>query len=69
MAAQAGLSLTWSKTPKTSILMTRLTVMYTEILENNNILQGSTVKFLNIQTPKKFAVITLKFEQDGFTEE
>ena len=26
----------------------------------------STVKLLNIRTPKKFAVITLKFEQDGF---
>ena len=28
-----------------------------------------TVKILNIRTPKKFAVITLKFEQDGFTKE
>ena len=28
-----------------------------------------TVKFQNIRTPKTFAVITLKFEQDGFTEE
>ena len=24
-----------------------------------------TVKILNIRTPQKFAVITLKFEQDG----
>ena len=31
--------------------------------------QINTVKILNVQTPKKFAVITLKFEQDGFTEE
>ena len=28
-----------------------------------------TVKILKIQTPEKFAVITLKFEQDGFTVE
>ena len=28
-----------------------------------------TVKFLNIQTPEKIVVITLKFEQDGFTVE
>ena len=28
-----------------------------------------TVKFLSIQTPQKFAVITLTFEQDGYTEE
>ena len=27
-----------------------------------------TVKFLNVLTPKKFAIITLKFEQDGFTK-
>ena len=27
-----------------------------------------TVKILNILTPQKFAVITLKFEQDGFTK-
>ena len=27
-----------------------------------------TVKYLNIRTPKKFAVITLKFKKDGFTE-
>ena len=26
-------------------------------------------KILNIRTAKNFAVITLKFEQDGFTEE
>ena len=29
----------------------------------------STVKFLNIWTPKTFAVIILKFEQDGFTDD
>ena len=29
----------------------------------------TTIKILNIRTPKKFAVITLKFEQDGYTEE
>ena len=29
----------------------------------------NTVKLLNILTPQKFAVITLKFEQDGFTVE
>ena len=28
-----------------------------------------TIKLLNIRTPKKFAVIPLKFEQDGFTKE
>ena len=28
-----------------------------------------TVKILNIRTPKKFAVITLKFEQNVFTKE
>ena len=28
-----------------------------------------TIKFLNIRIPKKFAVVTLKFEQDGFTKE
>ena len=27
----------------------------------------NTVKTLKIQTPEKFAVITLKFEQGGFT--
>ena len=27
----------------------------------------NTVKILNIRTPKTFAVITLKFEKDGFT--
>ena len=26
-----------------------------------------TINFLNIQTPKKFVVITLKVEQDGFS--
>ena len=36
------------------------------ILKLNN---ANTVKILNIRTPKTFAVITLKFEQDGFTEE
>ena len=29
----------------------------------------TTVKFLKIQTPKKFAAITLKFEQKSFTIE
>ena len=29
----------------------------------------STIKILNIWTPQKFAVITLKFEQNSFTEE
>ena len=29
----------------------------------------TTVKILKIQTSKKFAVITLKFEQQGFTIE
>ena len=28
-----------------------------------------TVKILKIRKPKKIAVITLKFEQGGFTEE
>ena len=28
-----------------------------------------TVKILNIRTPKKFAVITIKSKQDGFTKE
>ena len=28
-----------------------------------------TVKILNIRTPQKFAVITLRFEQGGFTKE
>ena len=28
-----------------------------------------TVKILKIRTPEKFAVITLKFEQGGFTVE
>ena len=28
-----------------------------------------TVKVLNVWTPQKFAVMTLKFEQDGFTKE
>ena len=28
-----------------------------------------TVNFLNIRTPKKFAVVTLKFKQDGLTKE
>ena len=33
------------------------------------IYQTSTVNFLNIRTPKKFVVITLKVEQDGFSLE
>ena len=32
-------------------------------------LKQGTVKFLNIRTPKKCAIITLKVEQDGFTKE
>ena len=32
-------------------------------------LQVITIKILNIRTPQKFAVITLKFEQDDFTKE
>ena len=32
-------------------------------------LQQITIKILNIRTPQTFAVITLKFEQDGFTKE
>ena len=31
--------------------------------------KSNTTKFLKILTPKKFAVITLKFEQSGFTVE
>ena len=33
------------------------------------VLTFDTIKFLNIRTPKKFTVITLKFEQGGFTVE
>ena len=29
---------------------------------------SNTVNFLTVQTPQNFAVITLKFEQDGFTK-
>ena len=31
--------------------------------------QPATVKVLKIRTLKKFAVVTRKFEQDGFAEE
>ena len=31
--------------------------------------RSCTAKILSIRTPKKFAVITLKFKQDGFTKE
>ena len=31
--------------------------------------RGITVNFLNIQTPKRFVVITLKVEQDGVSLE
>ena len=34
-----------------------------------NICCGFTIKFLKIWTPEKFTVITLKFEQSGFTIE
>ena len=30
---------------------------------------GTTIKILKIRTPKKFAVLTLKYEQGGFTAE
>ena len=39
----------------------------TAILRRNP--QQINVKLLKIRTPKKFAVITLKFEQDSFTED
>ena len=31
--------------------------------------EALNVKILNIWTPQNFAVISLKFEQDGFTKE
>ena len=38
-------------------------VLRTQSLEVNKY----TVKILKIRTPEKFAVVTLKFKQDGFT--
>ena len=42
---------------------------YLQILFPTRLMIKTTVKILNIWTPQKFAVITLKFEQDGFTKE
>ena len=39
------------------------------MLRNARMQASFTIKIVNIQTPKTFAVITLKFEQDGFTKE
>ena len=49
----------------------RDSVPFVELLQSFTlkILKRVTVKILNIQTPQKLAVITLKFKQDGFTEE
>ena len=64
VAPQAGLGLTWSKTPKTGFLMTRLICeldMPTAYqLEECQVV----VNFLNILTHKKFVAITLKFKLD-----
>ena len=48
---KAGLSLTWSQTPKTGFLVTWLIILH-----------SITVKVLKVWTPEKFIVITLKFE-------
>ena len=41
-------------------------LIYTHLISHY---QGHTLNFLNIRTPKKFVVITLKFELCGFTIE
>ena len=42
---------------------------YVELVKLQGELCFSTLKILNIRTLEKFAVITLKFEQGGFTIE
>ena len=41
----------------------------TKRMDHLKLRKSTTLKILNIRTPKIFAVITLKFEQDGFTKE
>ena len=38
-----------------------------KMITTANSIYQTTVKFLKIRTPEKFAVITLKVEQSGFT--
>ena len=44
-------------------------ILYVDQGDKKKLGKTSNVKILNIRIPKKFAVITLKFEQDSFTEE
>ena len=39
------------------------------LVDSSDLANLTTVKIQKIRTPKKFAVITLKFEQGGFTVE
>ena len=58
VAVQAGLCLTWSQTPKTGFLVTRLISIYSFIT-----VKGKKQKLWDTQT---IAVIILKFEPCGF---
>ena len=44
-------------------------LIYHKVMCPKDVWQAVYVKILKIQTPEKFAVITLKFEQDVFTIE
>ena len=48
-----------------------MTIILCRVMSNFNMFKifFITVKFLKIRTPEKFAVTTLKVEQDGFSLE
>ena len=64
VATQAGLSLSWSQTPKTGFFVTRLScrnlgsrhgqvvIIIQPLVTVDSILAQATVKFLNIRTPE-----------------
>ena len=70
VAEQAGLSITWSKTPMTGFLVTWLNYeKWTDPPSKDRTIhqtKDSTAEILKILACEKFAVITLKFEQGGF---
>ena len=69
MAAQAGLCLAWSETPEDTFSRDEAHMFKYIVATHYNPLHRNTVNFLNIRTPKKFVVITLKFELCGSTIE
>ena len=75
MAALTGLCLAWSETPEDTFCHV-VTHFYFERDAHEQKKDPTwpnfsdiTVNFLNIRTPKKFVVITLKFELCGSTIE